>query len=208
MSKNLFITFEGIDGSGKSTQSRLLADHLISLGHKVHLTFEPTRSPIGSLIRDVFSHQRVLNQKTIAALFVADRLEHILSEEDGILKMLSDGYTVICDRYYFSSFAYQSEYMPLEWIIRANEEAMTLARPDMQIYIDVDPALSMQRINQGREAIELYETLDNLTGVKNRYDSILKQFADTENISRFNGNQSPEALFTEIVKVVEDAFSY
>lgn len=208
MSKNLFITFEGIDGSGKSTQSRLLADHLTSLGHKVHLTFEPTKSAIGSLIRDVFSHRRVFNQKTIAALFVADRLEHILSEEDGILKMLADGYTVICDRYYFSSFAYQSAYMPLEWIIRANEEAMALARPDMQIYIDMDPAISMKRINQGREAIELYETLDNLVGVKTRYDSILKQYRDTENIAIFNGDQSPEALFTEILEVVEANFIY
>jgi len=206
MSRNLFITFEGIDGSGKSTQSLLLAEHLTQLGHKVHWTFEPTRSSIGSLIRDVFSHQTTLHQKTIAALFVADRLEHILSEDDGILKMLREGYTVICDRFYFSSFAYQSEYMPLEWIIRANEEAMALARPDLQIYIDMDPVISMQRINQGRAEAELYETLENLESVKKRYEQILTRFKDTEHILRFNGDQFQETLAAEITEAVDRFF--
>lgn len=101
MKKNLFIAFEGIDGSGKSTQVKLLTDHLIKAGHKVYATFEPTDSPIGSLIRSIFNHKLEADHRVIAGLFVADRLDHLLNKSNGILKKLEEGYTVITDRYYF-----------------------------------------------------------------------------------------------------------
>ncbi|MBP9197347.1 MAG: dTMP kinase, partial [Saprospiraceae bacterium] len=101
--KNLFIAFEGIDGSGKSTQVKLLAEYLAQSGHKVYTTFEPTDSRIGVMIRDIFNHRMEGDQRVIAALFAADRLNHLLNSQDGILKKLKEGYTVITDRYYFSS---------------------------------------------------------------------------------------------------------
>ena len=88
MTQNLFIALEGIDGSGKSTQTKLLAAKLEAAGHKVHITFEPTDSPIGKIIRDIFNHRMEADHRTIAALFAADRLHHLLNKEDGILKML------------------------------------------------------------------------------------------------------------------------
>src|SRR5687767_4680396 len=108
MKKNLFLAFEGIDGSGKSTQVKKLAHKLAEEGHKVCTTCEPTTGPIGKMIRDIFNHRMEGDQRTIAALFAADRLEHLLNKQDGILKKLEEGYTVITDRYYFSSYAYHS----------------------------------------------------------------------------------------------------
>ena len=90
MRKNLFIALEGIDGSGKSTQVKLLSDHLKSAGHKVYATFEPTDSPIGSVIRNIFKHIIEADHRTIAALFAADRLDHLLNKTNGILKKLEE----------------------------------------------------------------------------------------------------------------------
>ncbi|MCK5371539.1 MAG: hypothetical protein KAQ62_23415, partial [Cyclobacteriaceae bacterium] len=73
MKKNLFIAFEGIDGCGKSTQVKLLSGNLEKAGHKVYSTFEPTGSPIGSVIRDIFNHKIEADHRVIAGLFVADR---------------------------------------------------------------------------------------------------------------------------------------
>lgn len=76
-----FIVFEGIDGSGKSTQARLLHEKLTINGVANFLTAEPTNRPIGKLIRDIFAHRLYGNDATIAALFVADRLEHLTHPE-------------------------------------------------------------------------------------------------------------------------------
>ena len=75
--KGKFIVFEGIDGSGKSSQMRLLAQYLGDRGVRVHLTCEPTQSPIGSLLRDCLTGKLDTDERTIAALFAADRLHHI-----------------------------------------------------------------------------------------------------------------------------------
>ena len=148
MKKNLFIAFEGIDGSGKSTQVKLLADTLEKEGHKVHVTCEPTGSPMGVLIRNAFSHKMEADHRVIAGLFIADRLDHLLNKTNGILKMLADGYTVITDRYYLSSYAYQGVHMPLDWVIQANSLSAELLRPDLNIFIDIAPEISMQRLWQ------------------------------------------------------------
>lgn len=101
MRKNLFIAFEGIDGSGKSTQVKLLVNKLKEEGHKVYCTSEPTGRQIGAMLRDIFQHKMEADHRTIAGLFIADRLDHLLNKSTGILKKLDEGYTVIIDRYYF-----------------------------------------------------------------------------------------------------------
>ena len=111
MKKNFFIALEGLDGSGKSTQVIPLADKLNAEGVKVYITAEPTTSRIGSMIKDIFNHKMEADHRTIAALYAADRLEHVLNKKDGILKKLEEGYTVITDRYYFSSYAYHGVHM-------------------------------------------------------------------------------------------------
>ncbi|MBE0663107.1 MAG: dTMP kinase [Bacteroidales bacterium] len=198
MRNNLFIAFEGIDGSGKSLQVKLLAESLIKAGHKVYSTFEPTDSPIGSIIRNIFQHKIEADHRVIAGLFVADRLNHLLNKTDGILKMLEEGYTVITDRYYFSSYAYQGIHMPLNWVIEANSLSADLLRPDLNIYIDISPEISMQRLNSGRNSIELYETMDNLRNVRNKYSEVFELLRNKERIFVTDGNRAPEAIASDI----------
>lgn len=194
MKKNFFIAFEGIDGSGKSTQVKLLKERLENAGLKVYTTCEPTDSPMGKMIRDIFNHRVEADHRTIAALFVADRLDHLLNKTNGILKMLEDGYTVITDRYYLSSYAYQSPYMDLNWVIQANSLSAGLLRPDLNIYIDISPEISIERLNKGRTSIELYETLDNLRDVRNKYFEIFELLKDEETVLVMDGNRNAELI--------------
>ena len=198
MKKNLFIAFEGIDGSGKSTQLKLLKEKFEQAGHKVYTTFEPTGSPIGKIIRDIFTHKMEADHRTIAALFVADRLDHLLNKTDGLLKMLEEGYTVITDRYYLSSYAYQSAHVDLDWVIRANSLSAGLLRPDLNVYIDISPEQSIDRIKKGRDSTELYETLENLQKVHDKYFEVMEMLKDEEAIFVTDGNRSPEMISAEI----------
>jgi len=198
MTKNLFIALEGIDGSGKSTQVRLLAEKLTAAGYKVYTTFEPTNGMIGSLLRNILKGTIKADERTIAGVFLADRLDHILNEENGLLKKLSEGYTVITDRYYFSSYAYHGTHMDMDWVIACNKMCADLLRPDVNIFIDVLPEVSMQRISAGRQSTELYETLDNLTNVRAKYLEAFDKLKDQEQITRIEGNQSIEAIANDI----------
>ena len=198
MKKNLFIAFEGIDGSGKSTQVKLLTDSLKRTGHKVYSTCEPTDSPIGSIIRNIFNHKIEADHRVIAGLFVADRLDHLLHKTNGILKKLEDGYTVITDRYYFSSYAYHGVHMPLDWVIEANSLSAGLLRPDLNIYIDILPDISMKRITNGRSSTELYETKENLKNVRDKYLEAFEQLKFKENIFITDGNRSAELIASDI----------
>ena len=198
MKKNFFIAFEGIDGSGKSTQVKLLADKLTGAGLKVYTTCEPTGSPIGKMIREIFSHRMEADHRTIAGLFVADRLDHLLNKTNGILKKLEEGYTVITDRYYFSSYAYQSPYIDMNWIIGANSLSADLLRPDLNIYIDISPEISIERLNKGRTSIELYETLENLQQVRAKYFEAMDLLKHQEKFVIVDGNQPSEIISNEI----------
>lgn len=203
MKRNLFLALEGIDGSGKSTQIKMLEQHLISAGHKVYATFEPTDSAIGSLIRKIFRHEMEADHRVIAGLFVADRLNHLLNKENGVLKKLEEGYTVLTDRYYFSSYAYHSVHMPMNWVIEANAMSASLLKPDLNIYIDISPELSMQRINAGRASKELYETVENLTIVSNQYKQAFDLLKSTENIFTTDGNRSEGEIASDIWAAVQ-----
>src|SRR5690348_14140062 len=194
MKKNLFVAFEGIDGSGKSTQVKLLSERLKKSGHKVYSTCEPTDSPIGSVIRNIFKHGIEADHRTIAGLFVADRLDHLLNKTNGILKKLEEGYTVITDRYYFSSYAYHGTHMSLDWVIEANSLSADLLRPDLNIYIDISPDISMKRLNNGRSSIELYETKENLENVRAKYLEAIERLKFQEHVFVTNGNRSPEEI--------------
>jgi len=198
MNKNLFIAFEGIDGSGKSTQVKLLTESLLKAGHKVYFTFEPTDSPIGSLITKIFRHQMEADNRTIAGLFVADRLDHLLNKTNGIIKKLEEGYTVITDRYCFSSYAYQGAHMSLDWVIQANSLSTDLLRPDLNIFIDISPETGMSRINKGRTLVELYETIENLRKVKDTYFEAFEKLKDQEKICIINGERTPELIAADI----------
>jgi len=203
MTKNLFIALEGIDGSGKSTQVKLLTEKLQSIGHKVYATFEPTDSRIGKMIREIFSGKMEADHRVIAGLFVADRLDHLLNKKNGILKMLNEGYTVITDRYYFSSYAYHSPYMSMDWVIEANRLSAELLRPNLNIYIDISAEESMKRISKGRTSTELYETLDNLKNVRTHYQQAFDKMENVEKIEIINGERTEEIISEDIWQCIK-----
>jgi dTMP kinase len=202
MKKNFFIAFEGLDGSGKSTHVRLLAEELKGQGLKIYTTAEPTSSRIGQIIKDIFKHKMEADHRTIAALYAADRLDHLTNQTDGILKKIEEGYTVITDRYYFSSYAYHGTHMDINWVINANSLSADLLRPDLNIYIDVTPEESMKRLNKSRDAIQLYESIENLKKVKEKYFEAFDLLGGKEKISIIDGNRSEKEISNDIWKEV------
>jgi dTMP kinase len=195
---NRFLVFEGIDGSGKSTQAKLLANRLTEEGYKVYSTFEPTKSRIGSMIRDIFTHKMEADHQTIAALFLADRLDHIQNKEYGMLKKLEEGYVIICDRYYFSSYAYHGVHVDIDWVMQANSLCTSLLRPTLNIFIDVSPQVAMQRIHTNRDAVEIYESLENLTGVREKYIEAFEKQKEAEQICIVDGNRDMDAIAANV----------
>jgi dTMP kinase len=198
MANPLFIAIEGIDGSGKSTQSQLLAEKLQSVGHRVYQTFEPTDQPIGRMIRDIFAGRTEGDQKVIASLFAADRLNHILHSEHGMLHYRQESYSIISDRYYLSSYAYHGAHVDMDWVMDMNAQAVMLLQPDVHIYIDLPPEVAMARISASRTHIEMYETLDNLTAVYEKYEEAITKIRKGENIRRISGDQSIEDIAADI----------
>lgn len=204
MKDNYFIAVEGTDGSGKSTQSRMLAEKLTMEGHKVYTTFEPTDGHIGKLLRRILKGELSVDQKAIAGLFLSDRLDHLLNEETGLVRKLAEGYTVICDRYYFSSYAYHSVYMNMDWVIACNRMCAEILRPDINIYIDVPPEVCMQRIAIAREATELYETTVILTKVRNNYFQAFDLLKDEEKVAIIDGNCPVDKVAEEVLAAVRN----
>ncbi len=202
-----FIVFEGIDGSGKSTQIKKLAENLAKRGICCEQTLEPTYGIVGGVLHDILSGKIKADPKVTASLFVADRLDHILNPEDGVLATLNSGKTVLCDRYYFSSYAYQSVEVPREWVIEANRLAKESLKPDAVIFVDISPEVAMERISQNRENIEIYESLDRLTAVRQGYLDAFELMKNEENIKIFDGNKSVEEIASDIEKyVIEEVF--
>src|SRR5689334_22048441 len=153
MERGQFIVIEGVDGAGTTTQARLLGEALRRERVPVHVSAEPSTGPIGALIRQALAGRVVLNSasggaggpswSTMALLFAADRLDHLEAE---LLPNLREGSSVVCDRYYHSSIAYQSETgggaEAIAWLRAINAEARA---PDLTLVLDVTPETAAQR---------------------------------------------------------------
>ena len=171
--KGKFIVFEGIDGSGKSTHARLLKERLEREGRRVWLTCEPSEGEAGVLLRRCLTGAADLPEKAIAGLFMTDRIDHILRPKEGVLAHLERGEIVLCDRYYFSSFAYNSMFAPMDWIIEINRVARETLKPDLTLFLDIPPESFASRMTDRGER-ERYEKTETLRRVRENY---LKAFA-------------------------------
>lgn len=201
--KGKFIAFEGIDGSGKSTQIQLLTDRLKEMGVSCYRTMEPTDSPIGSLIHQIMTGRMKTDNKVIAGLFVADRLDHLLNDVNGLLPKIQEGTTVVTDRYYFSSYAYHSVDMPMEWVIQANAQSKELLQPTVTIFIDVDPDTALDRIAKNRQHQELFEKKSRLVKVREKYLEAFERLKEEETIVIIDGNRSQEEIAQDIWDAVK-----
>lgn len=193
-----FIAFEGIDGSGKSTQIELMRKRLEQEGIVCYITREPTDSPIGSLIHQIMTGRVVSDNRVVASLFVADRLDHLLNPIDGIKAKIENGIPVISDRYYFSSYAYHSVDMPMNWIIEANSQSAQILKPSVTVFVDVNPDDALERISRSRFHAELYETRERLISVRKKYYEAFEKLKDVENIIVVDGGKPKKELATEI----------
>jgi len=195
MQKNLypgkFIVFEGIDGSGQSTQAAKLADFLNGK-HRARLTKEPTNNLIGGLIRAQLTSEWKTKQECLQLLFAADRAHHLEKE---IIPLLEKGIWVVCDRYFFSTVAYGSlDIKDWEWLKEINKHFLL---PDISFFLKVNPKVAVERIKNNRFEIELFEKEEMLGRVWSGYERLTKEF---ENIFVVNGEKSIEEVLDEIIE--------
>jgi len=152
MSKGYFIVLEGIDGTGKSTHARKLGEYLEGKGYEVSLTAEPTSGVIGQLIRMVLGGKIEMDPYALALLFTADRMDH---NTKLIKPALDAGKIVICERYFYSTLAYQSaQGLSLQWLRDINSNAI---EPDLAILMDLKPEEAFRRLKHDREIFEELE---------------------------------------------------
>lgn len=201
--RGAFIVFEGIDGSGKSTQIQFLLNKLKENSIPCYPTMEPNDSPIGSMIHQIMIGRYKADNRVIAGLFVADRLDHLLNEVNGILPKIEAGTTVISDRYYFSSYAYHGVDMDMDWVIEANRQSQELLKPSVTVFLDLDPDNAMERIAKNRYQKELYEKRERLVKVREKYLEAFEKLKDEETYVIIDANRSPEEIAADVWEAVK-----
>jgi dTMP kinase len=166
MKDGLLIAFEGIDGTGKSTQLQLLATFLQDMGCRVSTTREPTDSSYGRRIRELYVDRGSCTLEEELELFIQDRRLHVL---EFIEPQLAEGRIVLTDRYYYSTAAYQGAAgMNVAEIFARNSFAPV---PDLVILLTMDPEISIARIQEGRgDKLNDFEQLDQLKKVAAHFD--------------------------------------
>lgn len=198
------IVLEGLDGAGTTTQARRLVRHLGDRGLAAHLTREPSDGPIGRLIREMLTGnhaipEQPIGQSTFGLLFAADRLDHLQREVE---PQLAAGITVISDRWYHSSLAYQGTGADRDWIATINARAR---RPDLTIFLQVSPDVAARRRVAAGRVQELFEDLQMQQDVETGYRATIAELtALGERIEILDGELPPDAVFQQICALVGD----
>jgi dTMP kinase len=196
----MFIVFEGIDGSGSSTQASLLKDYLGKQGKKAILSPEPSSGLIGNLIREALRKRLIFTQdqqrfnEQMAYLFAADRHDHLYNDIDGVFKLINDGFYVITTRYYFSSLAYNAHNLEeFAFIQRLNAN---FPNPDLVIYLDLPIEVSLQRLVE-RPFKEIYETEAKLKRVRENYQHIFTNYSGL--LLKIDATEDKEIIHHKII---------
>ena len=184
----IFIVFEGIDGGGKSTQIKMLADYFKDKGYEVEFHVEPTDGSVGSLLWTYMrSKDRSFSPETEALLFAADRIEHGKS----IKKALEEGKVVISDRYIHSSLAYQGAAgVDPVWMQSLNRHAL---KPSLVILLDIDPEKSLERVSDRAKTV--FEERKYLKKVRAEY----LRYAEAGELEIIDATQPIEDVHREIL---------
>lgn len=202
-----FITFEGGEGVGKTTQIQLLYKKLIDKGIKVRITREPGGDEVGEKIRAVIKSSTVKKMDPLCEtlLLFAARRDHYIK----IIKpLLQQGYTVICDRFYDSTLVYQGllKNVSIEDIMRLKHMTIGDTEPDFTIVLDVDSEISLKRLNARNLIQDEYDAMK-----KEQHDIVRRGFQNIAKIFSFrsvliNAAGSERTVFSKIVKALEEKF--
>ncbi|MGC9141279.1 MAG: dTMP kinase [Caldimicrobium sp.] len=190
--KGKLIVIEGIDGAGKSTLFTILKERF---SHKnIVFSFEPTQGQYGKILRNLLKEAKG-DQKTLLELFLKDRTEHV---EKLILPSLKEGKTILLDRYYLSTIAYQGvHFRELPYLLLKNETIAPL--PDLVIYLEIPIKLALERIQKRNKDISLFEREDLLEKISEIYAKILPLF----NYKIIKGDKPLEELYAEILALLK-----
>lgn len=190
----VLVNLEGIDGCGKSTQSKLLLEKLEGKGEKVIILKEPTKRPHGQKLWDVLHGKRKASNEEILELFVLDRKQHV---EEKIQPALDDGTVVLMDRYYYSSMAYQvAGGIDVEEI---REKHVFAPRPDVVLIFDLPVSVALERVKGHSDADE-FEKDEHLEKVREAY-------LDLENdplVRIVDATGTPEEIFEDVWRLVSE----
>lgn len=189
-----FIVFEGIDGSGKSTQAGLLFHYLKERKKRVHSTSEPTQYLIGGLIKSWLAKDWQSTPDCLQLLFAADRAYHLDKE---IIPLLKKGVTVVCDRYSLSTLAYGALELDLDWLITLNQNFIA---PDVTFLLNTPPKICLERMQKERFFLNLFEEEKKLKKIWQNYQRLTKKY---KNIYTINGEKSIEEVSKEIKKILK-----
>jgi dTMP kinase len=207
MARGHLIVFEGVDGSGTTTQSRALREAFVSRGLPAHVTAQPSDGPVGMLIRQVLSGRIVLRGSkppgwtTMALLFAADRHDH---QEAEIEPNLRDGVNVVCDRFTYSSVIYQSlntsDERAEKWIRELNRY---IRKPDLVFYLRVSQRVAEER-RRGRSGGEgIYDGSEFQDRLVESYEGIEEMFPG-HRIVALNGERSADEIAQTVWRHVEE----
>lgn len=189
--KGKLICIEGVDGSGKTTQAKMLVRNLRGKNYDAVYTTEPSAGKIGALIRGfVLSRKSRVPIALEALLFAADRVDHVETEVEPLLKQ---GKIVVCDRYLFSSLAYQGAAgLDLHWMDCINKFAL---KPDLTLFLDVSPDVAISRLKRKKSVME---TLGNLVKVRDSYLDLVQQ----RRMVALDGNKSVGEIAKDVLSTV------
>ena len=200
--KGKFITFEGIDGAGKSSHIEPLAAWLRERGHRVLVSREPGGTPLAEQLRELVLHQR-MDALTEALLVFAARRDHLNA---AILPALSDGTTVLCDRFTDATFAYQGggRGFDLGMLERLEDMVHHGLQPDLTLWFDL-PAITAAQRRAAVRAADRFESEDTAFFERVRAAYAERAAADPARIARIDAAQTPDGVWDQIVKATEAA---
>jgi dTMP kinase len=195
-----FIVIEGLDGAGATTQMRLVTEAFDKSGVNCHATFEPTSSPLGSLVRSVLRKEIVTTPLALALLFSADREDHLYNPVNGIVDKMEAGTIVISDRYLFSSLAYQAVECGFEKVSELNNYPY----PKFLFYLDTPVEDCLRRIELRDNGKELFEREEFLKKVRDNYEIIFSDLPKDVVFVRIDGTKSREEINSIIVSKLKE----
>ena len=189
--KGFFICVEGLDGCGKTTQTKLLVENLQARGFNVMYTAEPSRGKIGSFLKKYcLQGEKRVSSAVEALLFAADRVEHLKKK---VVPALNKGRIVVSDRYIYSSLAYQgAAKLDLGWIREINKWTI---RPDLAVFIDVEPETAIRRVKSKKSVMENLET-------QRKVREVYMNFVENGELVKIDGDGPKKRVSSEMLTLV------